>query len=166
MKQLEAREVVIGENRFYIRPFPAFKAANLSGELATLIAPIISGVSMLAGDEEKEGKNIFDMDIKDTAPAITAAFSSISGDKIEKILKHLLLSGNNVSVEIPNERVQLLTEEIANEVFCADVQDMFLLAFEVIKTNYSGFFKKLGTRFGSLGKKVQTAMPSTENMAI
>ena len=77
MKQLEAREVVIGENRFYIRPFPAFKAANLSGELATLIAPIISGVSMLAGDEEKEGKNIFDMNIKDAAPAITAAFSSI-----------------------------------------------------------------------------------------
>lgn len=166
MKQLEAREVAIGNNKFYIRPLPAFRAANLSGELASLVAPILSGMSLLAGDKENEGKNIFYMDIKDAAPAVSAAFSSLSGDKIEKILKHLLLSGNNVSVEVPNEKVQLLTEEVANEVFCADVQDMFLLAFEVIKTNYGGFFRKLGSRFGSLAKMFQTENPSLNDTAI
>ena len=40
MKQLESREVTIGENKFYIRPMPAFKAANISGELANLVMPI------------------------------------------------------------------------------------------------------------------------------
>ena len=60
----------------------------------------------------------------------------------------------------------MLTEDLANEVFCEDVQDMFLLAFEVIRTNYNGFFKKLGGRFGSLvGDLMKTAAPRQENMA-
>ena len=54
----------------------------------------------------------------------------------------------------------------SNEVFCEDVQDMFLLAFEVIRTNYNGFFKKLGGRFGSLIEGLtKTGTPRQENMA-
>ena len=34
MKQLEPREVKVGENIYYIRPLPAFKAANLTGVAA------------------------------------------------------------------------------------------------------------------------------------
>ena len=33
MKQQETTQKTIGENKFYIRPFPAFRAANISGEL-------------------------------------------------------------------------------------------------------------------------------------
>ena len=36
LKQLETREVTVGENIFYIRPLPAFKAANM-----TLIIPAL-----------------------------------------------------------------------------------------------------------------------------
>ena len=39
LKQLETREVNVGENIFYIRPLPAFKAANMTGELAALVLP-------------------------------------------------------------------------------------------------------------------------------
>ena len=99
--------------------------------------------------------------MKDAGPAISAAFSSLSGDKIEAILKHLLIAGKNISVEVPGERVQILTEDLANEVFCEDVQDMFILAFEVIRTNYNGFFKKLGGRFGPVVEALkQTVTPS------
>lgn len=43
---------------------------------------------------------------------------------------------------------------------------MFLLAFEVIRTNYNGFFKKLGGRFGSLIEGLtKTGTPRQENMA-
>ena len=44
LKQLETREVTVGENIFYIRPLPAFKAANMTGELAALVLPLVSGV--------------------------------------------------------------------------------------------------------------------------
>ena len=164
MKQLESREVTVGENIFYIRPLPAFKAANLSGELAALVLPLVTGLTSLipAGTTaENMGNGLFDIDVKDAGPAISAAFSSLSGDKIEAILKHLLIAGKNVSVEVPGERVQILTEDLANEVFCEDVQDMFILAFEVIRTNYNGFFKKLGGRFGPVVEALkQTVTPS------
>lgn len=164
MKQLESREVTVGENIFYIRPLPAFKAANLSGELAALVLPLVTGLTSLipAGTTaENMGNGLFDIDVKDAGPAISAAFSSLSGDKIEAILKHLLIAGKNVSVEVPGERIQILTEDLANEVFCEDVQDMFILAFEVIRTNYNGFFKKLGGRFGPVVEALkQTVTPS------
>jgi hypothetical protein len=164
MKQLESREVTVGENIFYIRPLPAFKAANLSGELAALVLPLVTGLTSLipAGTTvESMGNGLFDIDVKDAGPAISAAFSSLSGDKIEAILKHLLIAGKNISVEVPGERVQILTEDLANEVFCEDVQDMFILAFEVIRTNYNGFFKKLGGRFGPVVEALkQTVTPS------
>lgn len=164
MKQLESREVTVGENIFYIRPLSAFKAANLSGELAALVLPLVTGLTSLipAGTTaENMGNGLFDIDVKDAGPAISAAFSSLSGDKIEAILKHLLIAGKNISVEVPGERVQILTEDLANEVFCEDVQDMFILAFEVIRTNYNGFFKKLGGRFGPVVEALkQTVTPS------
>ena len=147
LKQLETREVTVGENIFYIRPLPAFKAANMTGELAALVLPLVSGLAPLLSDvdTEKEGNGLLDIKVEDAAPAIAGAFSSLDGDKVEKILKHLLIAGSNISVEQPGEKVRLLTEDLANEVFCTDVQDMFILAFEVIRTNYNGFFRSSAT---------------------
>lgn len=152
MKQLEPREVMVGENIYYIRPLPAFKAANLTGELAALVLPLVSGLAPLiaAVDPDKEDNGLLDIDVEDATPAVASAFAQLDGDKVEKILRHLLLSGNNISIEVPGEKARLLSEDLANEVFCTDVQDMFILAFEVIRTNYNGFFKKLAARFGKV----------------
>lgn len=162
MKQLETRKVTIGENNFYIRPFPAFKAANMSGELASLVLPLISGMAPLLSsvDTSKPDNGLLDLKIEDAAPAISGAFATLSGDRIEAILKHLLIAGNNISVEQPEQQACMLTEDLANEIFCEDVQDMFLLAFEVIRSNYNGFFKRLGNRFGPQVEGMGAAMMS------
>ena len=96
LKQLETREVTVGENIFYIRPLPAFKAANMTGELAALVLPLVSGLAPLLSDvdTEKEGDGLLDIKVEDAAPAIAGAFSSLDGDKVEKILKHLLIAGS------------------------------------------------------------------------
>ena len=47
--------------------------------------------------------------------------------------------------------MQRLTDDLADEVFCGEIQDMFLLCFHVIKLNFNGFFKRLGTRSGKEG---------------
>mgnify|MGYP006918803675 FL=1 len=36
-----------------------------------------------------------------------------------------------------------------NDIFAGDLQDMFMLAVEVIKVNFNGFFKKLADRSGA-----------------
>lgn len=166
MKQLESRTASIGDNTFYIRPFPAFKAANISGQLATLITPIVGSLLPLA-EVVGGGKGALDLNLEDAAPAIVGAFSSLSGDKLEALLRELLTANKNVSVDDPDTgKTVLLTEDIANELFCADAQDMFMLAFEVIKVNYSGFFKKLGDQFGSAFVALKNKVaPSTSSMA-
>lgn len=165
MKQLETREVMVNGNHFYIKPFPAFKAANMSAELAALVAPLLTGFAPLASKAGGD-TGLLDIDIEDAIPSITNAFSTLSGDRLEAILKHLLIAGENVSYEPEGEKVRLLTEDLANEIFCEEVQDMFILAFEVIRTNYNGFFKKLGNQFGSAIEGLNAKVtPSLQNMA-
>jgi hypothetical protein len=52
--------------------------------------------------------------------------------------------------------------DIVNEIFCGDVQDMFILAFYVIRLNFNGFFKRLAGPSGKAGealvKKMRTIL--------
>lgn len=147
MKQTEPTKVKVGELKFYITPFSAFKAANLTGELASVLAPLLGVLTPLVTDDKKD---IMDIDATTAASAMVGS-SSISGDKLELLMKKLLIGGHIVT-EVPDENgnvePQRLDMDLANELFCGEVQDMFVLCFHVIKLNFGGFFKKLGNRYG------------------
>lgn len=161
MKQLETVQKTIGGNTFYIMKFGAFKAANMSGKLIGLIAPVMASLVPLVGKSD----NVLDQNIENITPLITGAFNQLEGNKVEMLLRELLLGGN-ISVQLEGTtEAKRLSEDIVNEIFCGEVQDMFLLAAEVVKANYQGFFKKLESQFGiqkNLLEKVQT-MTSTVN---
>lgn len=162
LNQLDFHSKTIGDNTFYIRPLPAFKAANLSGELAAVLLPLLSGIAPLVDSD----KGINDLNSDDVAPVITGAFSSLSGDKVEMLLKKLIIHGKTVSVVTPDDDdAKLLTEDLANEIFSADVQDMFVLAFEVIKTNFGGFFDKISVLSGPLTTKLAETKTKLINTA-
>lgn len=163
LKQVEPTRVTIGDMDFYIRPFPAFKAANMTGELASVLAPLLSAlvpmVSEASQKEEKEGPaDLLDMDAGKVAEVMMNG-TAIHGDQLEKLMKKLLLGGH-IAVEIEGEdgdkEATRLTQDLADEIFCGDVQEMFVLCFHVIKLNYSRFFGKFANQFGkakSEGKK-------------
>ena len=73
------------------------------------------------------------------------------------MLRDLLVRGNNIAVDF-NGETKPLTEDLVNELFCGDVQDMYILAFHVIKINYGGFFGKLGTQSGKVAELAQKLM--------
>lgn len=155
LKQMEPTEVQIGENKFYIRPFAAFKAANITGELASVLTPLFGAFAPLLKDrKEDEEKDLMDIDAGDAAEAI-ANCSGISGDKLEKLMRKLLTSGN-IAVAFTDEngeaKGEKLTPELADEIFCGDVQDMFILCFHVIRLNYNGFFGQLSALSGKAGR--------------
>ena len=154
MKRFDVKqERELGGNRFFIRPFGAFKSANMSCEIMGLLTPILAGVAPIVAGAEISGDeiNLGDIDAEKAAPHLANALSGISGDKLEDLLKKLLILHKNISVQLDGESdAQTLTEDLADELFCGDTQDMFILAFDVIKANYSGFFKKLGGQFGSV----------------
>lgn len=169
MKRMEVTEKTIGDNRFYLKPFPAFAAVNISGELASTLTPILGGLISLVsageGDNFKDkAMSLMDVDVDDALPVLTKSFGGLSGDSLERLMRKLLIESGNISVECEatEGKAKVMSKEIADEVFCGDVQDMFILAFEVIRLNFNGFFEKFGALFGSQDQD-QTETPTTNN---
>lgn len=156
LKRMEPARVKVGEYNFYITPFGAFKAANLTGELASVLAPLLGAFVPLVSDSAGDGRELLDVDASQAAEAL-AGCTAISGDKLESLARKLLLGGNVVvELEDPDTGetdAQRMDSDIADEVFCGDVQDMFVLCFHVIKLNFNGFFRNLGAQFGKEGTR-------------
>ncbi len=157
LKQIEPKRVSLCGADFAIFPFGAMKAANLSGDLGRFLGPIVAGCLPLIGSSDET----MSLDLKDAFPLVTEAFASLDGDVIEKLFRKLLLDGNITCsyIDHAGQRVQnRLTQDILDEIFCQNIDDMFRLAYEVININYSGFFKKLLGQSGNLGNKVVMMM--------
>lgn len=177
MKRMETTEKAIGENTFYIRPFSAFTAANISAELTSVLSPMIGSVGVLIGKVDASGAedsgaedsvdlaDIMNLDMEKALPALAAAFGSLSGDRMEKLMLRLLVDNKNIAVEgeATDGRTVQMSKDLADEVFCGEVQDMFILCYEVIKVNYGNFFKKLVARFGR--QQADTEMEATSSDA-
>ena len=141
-RRVEGKEVSVGGEIFVIYPFGAFTAANLSGELGSMLGPMIGAIAPLVADT----KISLDDDVATAAPQLATAFSSLSGEKLERLMKKLLCSQNIVT----KTDGEWLTEEMADEIFCGKVDEMFQLAFFVLRENFGGFFEKAGSLFGKL----------------
>lgn len=152
MKRQDPITKTIGEYNFYIRPFGAMTASHMTGDLAALVTPILGAIAPVAGKylNDDDG-SLLDVDVADLGPVLTSAFTSLTGDNLERMMGQLLIDHKNIHFDsIENHEVKLLDRDELDEIFCMELQDMFLLAFEVLKLNYSGFFRKLAGRFGNL----------------
>jgi len=156
MKQFDVKaEKTLGGNKFYIVPFPAMKAAGISADVSAFVLPIIGAVAPLVGDSMKDREvDLANLDSESAGKSLANALPDGSGDRVESLLKKLLTKHSNVTVEVDGGEAQKLNEDVANEIFCGEVQNMFILAVEVIKVNYSGFFKNLGSQFGGAIEKL------------
>lgn len=158
MKQQDANQVTVGGSTFYIRPFPAFKSANIFGQLTKILTPVAGGLFSLVGSSG-DSTNILDLNVEEAAPALAGAVSGLSGSVVETMLRQLLVDYGTIAYDDPETgNTMKLTMDKANELFCGEVQDMFILAVEVIKVNYNGFFKKLAAQFGTVIDKFRKMM--------
>lgn len=182
MKMTEPKAVVVQGTTFYIYPFSAFKAANLSGELIALLGPMLGGLASLVSDGEADGNsntsdtkvtaaksgsedNSFldkDIDWSKVSDAMGSAFSTLSGDKVESILRKLLIANRNITAEYDGQ-VSYLDEDILNDIFCGEIQGMYVLAYHVIKNNFGGFFAKFESQSGSAIKMIQQIQVTSKN---
>lgn len=151
-RRIEGKEVKVNGKSYIIYPFGAFTATNLSGEITGAIMPVIGVLAPLFDNK----KLSLDDDIVKAAPMLSSAFSVLSGDKLESLMKKLLCSKNIVL----KESDEYLTEEMADEIFCAEIMGMYQLAFYVLKENFGGFFGKL---VSLSGKVMDEEAPKTLN---
>ena len=166
MKRTTPETVTVNDTVFFVFPFSAFTAANLSGEVIALIGPVVGSFLPLAGkgtenaqkadpdeqndpDEQEGGILDREIDMEEAGKAVANAFCGLSGDKVERLLRKLLVDNGNIAYENENGKRERLTPDTVDELFCGNAQGLFVLAFHVIRVNYSGFFGKLPTLFGN-----------------
>jgi hypothetical protein len=151
MKQMEVTKKKIGDNTFYIKPFGAFTAANITGLLAKTIGPLVGGMGGLLKNGTTVDE-IMNSDMGDMLPGLGNALSEIEPSQLESLIKKLIVDYKNVSIngEITGNEAEILNFDLANEVFCGDLMGMLELCVEVCKVNFGGFFKKLGIQSGDL----------------
>ena len=151
MKQLTPKKVTIADVDFFITPFGAFYASNLSGEIMAVLAPILTGLSALLSPSGEE-INIENIKVEEALPKIAPVLSTLDGDKLETLLRKLLINKGNISYSMTEDGIAhtgKLTYDEANEIFCQDILGMYRLAWEVIDLNYGSFFGKKPVLSGS-----------------
>lgn len=155
MKRMEVKTCTIGENTYYINPFPAFTAASIGGELTALLAPVFAEIIPAMSDMQDgekgsvdDGQSILNTDINDVLPALANAAAELSGEKIAHLMGRLLIESGNVAVQgdATNGATVKLTKDLADEIFCMDLQGMFTLCYEVVKMNFGGTFERLSEK--------------------
>ena len=127
MKQFDTITKNFGGNSFFIRPFGAFDASRITGELSATLIPLISGLlPAVSNANDVDDLKDVNIDYDRLGPSLASSFSSLDGEKLEHLLRLLLVDKNNISVRIGGEtEVQALTYDIANDIFAGDLQDMF-----------------------------------------
>ena len=166
---LNTKEVQIDGISFFISPFPVFTAARITAQLSKVLSPILGGVIALLGSEDETGEDT-EKDLSENVvaaiPAFTAAMQGLSPVEFEKLARELLVNSRNIAFknqDYPNG--EILTEDAVNAIFAGKTQNMYILAFHVIKENYGGFFGKFKIPSGNAKVKEILKMYSngTEN---
>lgn len=166
---LNTKEVQIDGISFFISPFPVFTAARITAQLSKVLSPILGGVIALLGSEDETGEDT-EKDLSENVvaaiPAFTAAMQGLSPVEFEKLARELLVNSRNIAFknqDYPNG--EILTEDAVNAIFAGNPQNMYILAFHVIKENYGGFFGKFKIPSGNAKVKEILKMYSngTEN---
>ena len=155
MKQRTPKKVTIADIDFFITPFAAFYAANLSGEIMSVLAPILSGLAgLLTSNMNGEEFSLTDIKVEDAAGKLAPALAELDGDKLETLLRKLLINKGNISYSYSEDGIEYsgkLTYDEVNELFCQDVMGLYRLAWEVISLNFGNFLSKVPARSGNLG---------------
>lgn len=149
----DAKEVIIGENTFFIRPFPPFEAIAILGDLQKLLGPALGKAAASLQGGSVESKETL-LNRKVDAAMLGAAFEkladTVDGSKLQAACKKLL-NQHYIAVQTPDDSEPYrLTEGKINEVFLANLGDMFILIGNVLAVTYGDFFGKLTGLTGKL----------------
>lgn len=184
-KSLEPTYVTYEDVTYAIYPFPAMTAVEVSGDLASFLGPIFSaliplfsGASGQTQDELGASAlgNLSKMNNEQVVPMIKDALTGVDGKTVRAMMTKLLIAYDNITCEYedPDRGVLVqkkLTAGLLDELFIGNLDSMLLLAIDVVKVNFAGFFEKLLNRSGSrqaglTSRKSKSTGSSTETVSV
>lgn len=167
---LKKNEVHVGGATFYVAPFPVFTSARITAMLAKVVSPVIGSIIVLLGgdEEEEEGDGVLvTSDLDSAMQAFASAMGTLNPADFERLMRELLVNSRNIVwANEENREGEILTEDDLNALFAGDVQNMYILAYNVLKTNFRGFFEKFKSPSGNRladALKEKIGLNDTEN---
>lgn len=149
---LKKNEVHVGGATFYVAPFPVFTSARITAMLAKVVSPVIGSIIVLLGGDEEgmEEDYVTASDLDSAMQAFASAIGTLNPADFERLMRELLVNSRNIVwANEENRDGEILTEDDLNALFAGDVQNMYILAYHVLKTNFRGFFEKFKSLSGS-----------------
>ena len=150
---LKRTEVRIEGISFFIAPFPVFVAARISAMLSKVLSPVLGGIISLLGDDEGEMEGSAGTsfsEAKGAIPTFVDAMNGLNPLEFERLLRELLINSRNITFrDSEHPEGAFLTEEELDAMFAGNSQNLYILAYHVLKENFQGFFGKLKNLSGS-----------------
>lgn len=89
MKQFDTVTKNFGGNAFFIRPFGAFDAARITGDLSSTLVPLVSGlIPAVSNAKDVDTLSEVAIDYEKLGPSLAESFSMLEGEKIENCSEH------------------------------------------------------------------------------
>ena len=147
----EVKEKKIGDNTFYVRPFPVLQALELLGDLQAVFTTGLEKFDV-KDDGRKDGAPKSFLEKNATIGAAIAGIGeNLKGPALVGFAKRLLDS-NYVSVKRAGEAEPVrLTADVYNNIFSGNLKQLIeLLYFIVVDVNFADFFELVPSHIGTL----------------
>lgn len=147
----DIKEKSIGNNTFYVSPFPPLISLGLLGDIQAVITTSLGNNNIANGNAvaDSDEKSLLDKDINMGA-VIAGIGNNLKGPALVQFAERILLT-EMVSVKCPGETEAVkLTKGKLNEIFAGHIKDMLELMYFVLEVNYADFFEKMPNLTGIL----------------
>lgn len=145
LAELNIQEKTIGDNRYYVRPFPALMALELLGDLQA----VLTGAVGRSISDDVEVGSFLDKKINMGA-AIAAIGQQLKGPVLVSFAQRLILEDYISVKRLGKEEPERLSKLLFNNIFQRNLKELFELVFFILEVNYSDFFDGLPDLSGVL----------------
>lgn len=147
---IEIKEKEIGENVYFVRPFPPLKSLELLGDLqAVVTSSLDAAVDKKDGVDSEEEMSVLDSNINIGA-IISGIGKNLKGPALVSFANRII-DKEFVSVKRPTDETAIkLEKNISDNIFAGHLLEMLQLMHFVLEVNYADFFENLPDLSGIL----------------
>ena len=142
LANVEIKEKEIGENVYFVRPFPPQKSLELLGDLQAVVTSSLDTAVDKKDDIESntEEESVLDRNINIGA-IISGVGKNLKGPVLVNFANRII-NKDFISIKRPSDETPVkLEKNISDNIFAGRLKEMIQLMYFVLEVNYADFFE-------------------------
>lgn len=151
LANVEIKEKEIGENVYFVRPFPPQNSLELLGDLQAVVTSSLDTAVDKKDDIESntEEESVLDRNINIGA-IISGVGKNLKGPVLVNFANRII-NKDFISIKRPSDETPVkLEKNISDNIFAGRLKEMIQLMYFVLEVNYADFFENLPDLSGIL----------------